>query len=158
MRNHSSSRLFKWIAPLVAVGFILVVIRCSKSSTTPGTFTDVYTNSLSTCTQCHVSTITAAQDGAALDFSTQTNAYNSLMNHVVSGSVAKGTCGSVELVVPSTPANSYLLAVLFTDYNTNFASHNSGCTPYAAHLQDQHLSSAEESSMVQWIQNGAQNN
>ena len=165
-----SLRLSNWLklSPfLLVAGLAFLLSRCGTNSSTPtpGTFTAVYQNTLgsASCTQCHVSG--GANNGSKLDFSTQANAYSTLNPGIatVSGSVAAaGACKSAVLVAKNSPNNSYLLAVIVSDYATlNGATNNvgvTGCTPYSLAQHNVNVSAAEEASIVQWIQAGAPNN
>jgi hypothetical protein len=148
----------------------IVLSRCSQTNKTgtgnnairrePGTFSDVYTNTLSqACVQCHVpGTATSQVSKVKLNFTTQQTAYQTLVASTVSGVTSSGICAGVKIVVPRNPDNSYLSAVLFSDYDkTDFAG-VPGCVPYSLHQQDQNLSAEEKNSVLLWIQNGALNN
>ncbi|MBI5139028.1 hypothetical protein HZA26_00220 [Candidatus Nomurabacteria bacterium] len=143
---------------------VFVFASCGKvpaPSTTTGTFTDVY-NTIKTanCMECHSPTGAAkVNSGVQLDFSTQTTSYSTLTNnHVVTATDIIGTCGTAKLVIAGSPDTSYLAAVLISKYNvTNFAG-ILGCTPYTVHLTDQHITDSDQSSIIDWIKNGALNN
>lgn len=155
----------RWLTAVACVCALFLLTRCGQQSTTTtvsGTFTDVYTNTLSTdCVSCHNPTNGAAtlDNNTTIDFSSQSQAYTTLTAGVVAGMVKAPTCGGLQLVVASNPTNSYVLATMFSTYNTaNFAGKN-GCTPYNhANYGNFNLSAAEQTSIVNWIQNGAQNN
>jgi hypothetical protein len=110
------------------------------------------------CIECHVPTGAATvNNGVQLDFSTQALAYQTLTAKKVTGSTSSGICPNVSIVTAGDPTKSYLAAVLFAKYNaTNFAG-VSGCSPYSVHLQDQNISDAEQTSIINWITNGAKN-
>ena len=95
--------------------------------------------------------------GVQLDFSNQANAYHDLTTYGVTGSDDVTNCGSARMVVANSPATSYFVAVLMQSYEAGFVQ-ATGCTPYTAHYQDQNISAAEQSSIVQWINAGAPNN
>jgi hypothetical protein len=126
-------------------------------TTTSGTFSDVYAKTLKKdCLQCHDGADTA-QFGN-LDFSTQANAYESLTTGTVSGPSSSNICTGVKLVDAGSPASSYLLATLFTEYTA--ASNYGGvaaCIPYNAHALLDALSPSKKASMVAWITAGAPN-
>lgn len=160
MKKLFSSRILKWIAPVAAVGILAVLPQCgTKTSAPSGTFTAVYTNTLSTaCGSCHVPGGAGTTDGTTLDFTTQTTAYSTLLNSVVSGGSSKNTCPNIKIVVPGSPSTSYLVGTLITSYGgTAFeTATGTGCSPYAGHSVN--LSADEETSLTAWIQNGALNN
>lgn len=159
-RLWNPSRILKWLAPVAVVGILAVLPQCgTKTSAPSGTFTAVYTNTLSTaCGSCHLPGGSAAADGVKLDFSTQATAYSTLVGTTVAANDVVGTCGGVKLVAPSSPATSYLVGTLITSYGgTAFeTATGTSCVPYAGHSVN--LSADEESSLTAWIQNGAQNN
>lgn len=140
----------------------ILLCRCGQTPTstptlTEGTFTHVYEKTLkSACIECHVPTGAAFKtDGVLLDFTSQAKAYSTLTTSSVTGGSSKTTCGSAKIVKATKVEDSYLAAVLFTEYNiSNFAG-ISGCTPYTLHLTDQNISSTEKNSITTWIKNGA---
>lgn len=151
------------------VGFIfiltLVCSNCGKtpeSGTTSGTFSDVYTKTIkgSSCVECHSPTGMAKLNyGVQLDFTSQSTSYSTLTNNnVVTASDMTGTCGSAKLIVSGSPSTSYFAAVLISQYNVSNFGGISGCTPYRTHLSDLNISAAEQTSITDWITNGAQNN
>ncbi len=146
---------------------IAALVGCGSSSSNtdttaiPQTFTGVYTNVFSTaCVQCHTGASGSADTSpysSTLDFTNATNAYNTLVGTGVPVQVmgtASSGCHASDIVAPGNPSASYLAAVLFADYKASWTA----CSPYAAHLQDQNLSAAEETAIIGWIQAGAQNN
>ncbi len=141
----------------------VLLANCAKqqqpTSIAP-TFTNVYNNTLkSACVTCHdPSGAATVQNGVQLDFSTQATAYSTLTTKNVTGQTSSGICPGVHIVSAGNPATSYLAAVLFASYaKANFGG-VTGCTPYSVHLQDQHLSSDEQATIIGWIQNGTLNN
>ena len=145
---------------LVILAVLVGLYGCGhgdSSEPTPGTFTYIYSKTLRTaCVECHVSG--GAQNGVNFDFSTQALAYQSFSGSTAQGSSSIGTCGGIKNVNPGSAATSYLLGVINAAYHTNNFAGVGGCTPYAGHLSDQHLTSAEQDSIVTWITNGALNN
>jgi hypothetical protein len=162
MQKTILSRLLPWIRSLFYFGVVLALAKCGNSGSSgpaSGTFTNVYVNTLNTaCIQCHVPGGSAFAAGATIDFTTQTTAYQTLTTSFVSATDVKATCGAVKIVAANDPADSYLAGVLFKTYykSSNFGV--PGCSPYNAHLSDQNLSSAEQTSIITWIQTGAPNN
>jgi hypothetical protein len=147
--------------PLFGLAIALLLSACGKSTeSTSGTFTQVYTNTLSrACIECHKpGTAATDQDGVTLNFSTQATAFSTLLESTVRGASSTGTCGSVKIVTAGSVENSYLAGVLFTDYHKDNFAGVSGCTPYAVHLQNQNLSASEKTTILDWIRNGALNN
>jgi hypothetical protein len=147
---------------LLTLSLLLVLCRCGQApqeTYTSGTFAHVYNVTLKTaCIQCHVPGGSATTAGVTLDFSTQTTAYQSLTTSVVSGGSTKNTCPNISIVLSKDANKSYLAGVLFDSYHTSNFAGVTGCTPYSAHLTDQSLSSDEQTSIVNWINNGALNN
>lgn len=138
----------------------LLLNGCSKSEgPKSGTFGNVYANTLSTtCRSCHQPGGTAyASYNVLLDFSSQNNAYSTLLNRTVSGSSSVGTCGGIRIVSPSAPTSSYLAAVTVSSYSTSNFAGVSGCTPLNSHLTAYPLSSSEQTSLIAWINAGAPN-
>lgn len=138
----------------------LLLNGCSQSEgPKSGTFGNVYANTLSTtCRSCHQPGGTAYSSyNVLLDFSSQNNAYSTLLGRTVSGTSSVGTCGGIRIVSPSAPTSSYLAAVTVSSYNTsNFAGVN-GCTPLNSHLTAYPLSASEQTSLIAWINAGAAN-
>lgn len=158
-------RFEKMILLSVFTAGLLVLSSCGpqpETSTTPasGTFGSVYASFRSNnCIDCHSPGGAAyANNGVQLDFSTQANAYTTLIAKNVTGATSASICAGVKIVASANPSNSYLEAVLNQSYyRTNFAG-VSGCTPYNVHLQDTHLTTSELTSLTSWIQSGAANN
>lgn len=158
----------KILRTLGALGLILVLSRCSNSTTSSisnapsGSFTNIYQNTLSTdCLTCHPgSSATAA--GVTLDFSTQAKAYSSLVGTTGSPSVVSATdyapkCPNVQFVVSDQPSQSYLEAEVDPSYYvaSDFAG-VSTCTPYD-HSGTISLSTSELASITAWINAGIPN-
>lgn len=167
MNRSLSSRLLKLATPFLLVGVALVLSRCGTqtNSAASGTFTDVYNSTLNvSCGSCHVPGGKPAADGASIDFTSKATAYNTLTTLKVTGSVAKGTCGSVPLVAgvgtasTNNAAASYMPYVLFSDYTAPITGAG-GCTPYSLsiHGGGLNLSAAQEASILAWINAGAPN-
>jgi hypothetical protein len=146
----------------IILGMVLVLCRCgskTEETTSSGTFSNVYSVTLKTaCIQCHVPAGSATAAGVTLDFSTQTTAYQTLTASVVSGGSTKNTCANISIVSAKNASKSYLAGVLFSSYNTSNFAGVTGCVPYSAHLTDQNISSDEQTSIINWINNGALNN
>lgn len=140
--------------------------NATKDAPSPGTFSDVYQNYLGTpeCTSCHVPGDTAAtQAGVNLDFSSQANAYASLVTNSATDTVMGGSepaaCKGIPLVTAGNPSASYLVAIAISSYNQTSNFNGQGCTPDNTHLTSNWgASDAMASSITTWIQNGAQNN
>lgn len=156
-----------WFALLVGTTFLLT--RCGDKSSNrsrsfifkdPGTFTDIYTNTISTgCVQCHQPGGTATADNnVQLDFTSQASAFSGLTSENVNGSISAPKCPSVPLVVSADPTDSYLMGTLFPDYykDSNF-DNSANCAPYQ-HGGQVNLSADEKNSILLWIQNGIPNN
>jgi hypothetical protein len=163
----------KIVLQLAAVAALTVILsNCgSKMSSqptsqtaldsTPGTFTNVYQifTQSHNCNQCHVPGAPAYdQNGVKFDLTSQATAFSTLVNQAISGQSSTGICGGVLEVVPGSPQTSYLAAVLDQAYNTASFAGVSSCAPFNGHLQSENLSADEISSIVSWIQGGAQNN
>jgi hypothetical protein len=147
---------------LASAGLLPILLSgCGKESTTPaaGTFGNVYTVTLRTaCANCHAPGGLPTTQGCTLDFSSQAQAYSTLTGGTVAGSGEPTACLGLKYVVAGDPSSSYLVGVLNSTYHVNNFAGHSGCLPYATHLQDQNLTADEQSSIVSWIQGGAQNN
>lgn len=165
-RNVKRERIRRFLfsaCALVSLGS-LALSGCAKKEDEfqEGTFSSVYHNTLKgTCISCHVPG-GAAYDisGVPLDFSSKETAYQTLLSKDVSGqSSSASPCGGkgIRIVNPNHPSDSYLVGVLIADYAINNFAGVSGCLPYAGHLYDTHLSTSEKSSLIKWIQGGAQN-
>jgi hypothetical protein len=155
-----------WLALLTSSLFLLN--RCGNRDSQPnsrsfishdsGTFTDIYTNTLSgQCVACHQPG-SSNNDESTLDFTSQANAFTTLTTGTVVGEQKAPTCGKMPLVIANDPADSYLMGTLFADYykGSNF-NNDADCAPYQ-HGQQVQLSDDEKNSMLQWIQNGLPNN
>ena len=151
----------KVLLALVAAGMVVVLANCGKETaptTTTGTFGGIYTNTFSkACVECHVPTGPATvSNGAQFDVTTQATAYATLHGATVAGLTTKGICPSVNLVVASSAATSYLVGTLFSDYAKSGFGGVTGCTPYNGHSVS--LSTSEKDAIISWIQAGALNN
>jgi hypothetical protein len=128
------------------ISMAILSVGCSSGSTaSSATFTEVYTTILGkSCTNstCHFSGV-----GAALDMSSQPNAYTNLVNVSAAGT-ACGASGLIR-VVPSDPNTSLMYE------KVHDASPPCGAQmPF--HLTP--LSADEQSLIFDWINAGAQNN
>ena len=120
-------------------------------------FTSIYTNVLSqNCASCHQPGGSGTLNGANLDFSSQSQAYNTIFD-MVAGLSSSG-CTSLHNVVASAPRSSYLLAVIDSSYNRAGFGAASGCQPIASHVSGGYASPAAQAAIVTWITNGAANN
>lgn len=155
MKKLTRSDLIKVL--LILLSSILWGCSEEKNSTSPPSFTSIYTQVLvgQACVDCH--SPGGDNNGSQLDFSTQALAFSTLTNLKVTGATSVGTCGDV-FIVGETPDTSFLAAVLFDDYyQDNFAG-VAGCTPYNIHLSNQSLTDSEKANIIGWIQAGAPNN
>lgn len=146
---------------VLGLGLILGVLAtlpgCSPSpaGSTATTFTEVYNASFSvTCVNCHNPGHADYAD-TGLDFTNGDTAYNTMVNVLVSGPANPTTCGTVRRVNPGSAATSYLLGVLFSQDNTNNFAGVTNCRPPNAHIGYSNLSQAERTSIIAWINNGA---
>ena len=157
-RLQARAVLFALVTALLAV----TLPRCGKApDPTPasGTFGSVYAAMTSNnCQVCHVPG--GNNNSSTFDLTSKTTAYSTLVGPKVTGSVSKGTCGTVKLVVASSPSTSYLAGILFSTYNTANFGGASGCTTfYTGHTSiSQPLTTDQQTSLIAWIQNGALNN
>jgi len=151
---------------ILILGAVLLTRCGSKNNPTTvsgvqPTFSSLYSNVFSkNCIQCHEPQGSATvNNGTTLDFSTQGMAYTTLTSGTSVGSFSNnnGECHSVPFIVSSQPTSSYMLATLISDY-THSDFYNVGCTPYSPSAHGATLDSADETALVQWIQNGALNN
>ncbi len=165
MRFNSQIRKLLFVTATLSFSFLLVDCGGSNSNTTQSavvvtaSFASIYSGILSqSCAQCHVPGAPAHDlNGVVLNFSSASAAYSTLKSSNVSGMSSTGTCGGIH-IIGSDSSHSYLAGVLFADYNTNNFAGVSGCQPYANHISDQHITSAQEAAIVQWINAGAPNN
>lgn len=154
MKSHYFN-LVRFTASLSAL--CLVLSHCGQDKS--GTFSSIYTTTLSSaCIQCHVPTgAVYTVNGVPLDFTSKDSAYKTLTYSKASGN-SSNICNNVPIVKKGDPKNSYLVAVLFSDYSTNDFAGQAGCIPYNVHHQDQNLSASEKASIIKWITDGALNN
>lgn len=149
------------IFTLLALGS-LIFSGCSENksnSNVDPTLTDLYSKVFSqSCISCHVPGQSAYDlNGVTIDFTSKDLAYQTLVSKTVSGTSSTGTCGSAYEVVPGSETQSYLVAVLISSYSTDNFAGISGCTPYAGHHENSYLTDEAKSALVQWVQNGANN-
>ncbi len=159
--NSWAAKSLKRVALLttLCIGATLALSNCGKKDETSTTFATVYTETLSTsCVACHDTPGSGAQNGAGLNFSSQALAYSTLTAGNVTATTSVGTCGSVRLVVASSPSTSYLLGTIIQGYSSSSFAGVTNCTPYAGHFSSLNLSSTQQNNLVSWIQGGAQNN
>lgn len=154
--------MMKDSARTLAAGVVLIGILFSLSGCSPATseesanFTSIYNTVLSgTCVNCHFPGGSAWQSGVTLDLSNMDNAYNDLLNRAVQNVSNPSQCMNVRRVQPGSPTTSFLMGVLFSDYNRNNFANVSGCQPSVAHLSYVNLSSTEKGNLATWINNGA---
>ena len=150
---------------LIALLLLAIMsVRCGKSTdpaaaTVSPTYSSLYTNVFgATCNACHVPSGSGYATGGHLDFTSPASGFTSLTT-LKAGGVRSTSCSNVKYVDTSTanPGISYLECVLNSQYNgTNCGQ--TGCTPYANHLQDQNIGASAQSALVSWIQSGAPNN
>jgi len=129
------------------------------SGTGPATFTQAYSQVLgqANCVSCHQPGGSAMiNNGVQLDFSTQTSAYNTLMNNFVTAT--DRTCANVRIVVPNNAPVSYLATVLFPSYYQQNDFVVAGCTPYSGHETTFSFSTSDVNVVIGWINAGAPNN
>jgi len=132
---------------------------CGSSSSTPGnantnttsvTFTKVYSDILSgTCTPCHAPGGTGDAAGR-LDMSTQTAAYTNLQK---SATGASCEASGLHLVVPGDAVMSLLVEKVESAHPPCGTQMPSGCGGAAPCL-----SAAQVQEIIDWINDGAENN
>lgn len=154
--------MVKYGVRIFLVGASLAWTLFSLSGCSPATseesanFASIYNTVLSgTCLNCHFPGGSAWQAGVTLDLSNMDNAYNDLLNRAVQNVSNPSQCMNVRRVQPGSPTTSFLMGVLFSDYNRNNFANVSGCQPSVAHLSYVSLSSAEKGNLATWINNGA---
>lgn len=152
-----------WLPSLAVL--VLLLSRCGalpeSLTLTPasGTFASVYSAlQKNNCTECHVPGRSGPAAGVTLNFTSQATAFSTLTANYVTATASVGTCGAAKIVTSGDPAKSYLAAVLFDSYNINNFGGVSGCSPFTGHLAAYNLSTAEQTSLLNWITNGALNN
>jgi len=157
--NHSKTTLLPnpsllrgWIFTLIFLG------ACSQLEPAP-TFTELYTDVIQKtgCADCHTPGGSGTLAGVQLDFSTQAQAYSTLLNKSVTGTTSVGICSGVAIVTEGRPESSYLAAVLIPSYQISDFGGVSGCTPLNTHTEEQYLTSAQQTQIEKWISAGANN-
>lgn len=127
------------------------------------TFSALYASYLGECVQCHAAGAPGRTPDieTSLDFSTQTMAYQTLRNGKATGLTgAKAACNGVAFVVPGSPDQSLLVAVLAPDVRATFGI--GACT--ASHITDEAAkvgtppSAGFLAALRAWIVAGAANN
>ena len=135
---------------------LLLAFGCSSPKDTASSdsqFSAIYTKSFSvSCTNCHNPTA-APSTFTNLDMTSEGAAYTGLMERVVKPS-ASSTCPNDFRVSPGQPTKSYLLGVLFSDYQASYGG-TPGCVPFVPHSGKDSLTAEEKSAIVNWIQSGA---
>lgn len=160
-------KLKKFIVYVIASA-ALVFIGCSKDMLNDNTknidgsmasplgpnFNSLFENIFSkiSCKSCHRP---GGASGVNLDFTSADNAYNDLLNRGVEIPSNPSQCQTVRRVVSGQPGSSYLMGVLFNDYNKDNFAGVSGCRPNVAHLSQVNLSAAEKTALEGWIRGGA---
>lgn len=154
-----------WAKVILLIGATLTLSQCSNNSLTSvePTFSSLYTNFFyNNCLTCHQPGGTATVASATLDFTDASTAYTSLRTSVASGITSGTACAGISIINTTTPANSFILAILSTDYySTDFAG-ATNCTPYTEHHTNiaisQAFTSNVKTALVEWITQGAQDN
>lgn len=150
-----------------ATAALLFQVGCAPAKSDEGdpavtdsTFTGIYNASFSvTCVNCHSPGASAYVDGVNIDFSTKSNARSDLQSRTVASPASPNSCPQVRIVVANDVANSYLMGVLFSQYNKNNFGGVNGCQPpYNSHLNHVNLSAQERVNIAAWISAGAPNN
>jgi hypothetical protein len=146
------------------LALLMVLTHCGKveEATGPasGTFGHVYKAIKSNnCDECHVPTGAATvNSNVQLDFTSQTTAYTTLMNTTVTGGASVGTCGAVKNVTASDPTKSYFAGIMVPAYRMDNFAGATGCLPVNTHIEQYSFSGDEQTSLTNWIKNGALNN
>lgn len=176
----TSAKAVRGVGAALLVLAILELSACSRSHHPPTTsesesaeellfvddelnstkFASVYGAVLSTaCVECHnPSGMATVNYNVQLNFMNKAAAYTSLMESSVNGATSTGTCGPVRIVVPGQPQNSYLIGTLIQRYASGNFGGVAGCTPYAGHYTIINLTSTQQTGLIGWVQDGAQNN
>lgn len=100
------------------------LLEADLAAPVASTFSALYANYLSECVQCHAAGAPGRTPDieTSLDFSTQKTAYQTLRSGSAKGLTgAKAVCNGVAFVVPGSPAQSLLVAVLDPTARTSFA-------------------------------------
>jgi hypothetical protein len=141
---------------ILSAAALLLAFGCSGTkdeSTGTSQFTTIYNNSFAVqCASCHTSTTTPGTH-TNLEMGTADSAYAGFMERVTRPS-GNTTCTNDFRVVAGQPNKSYLLGLLFADYQASYSG-SAGCTPPVIHLNGLNFTAAEKSAIVQWIQTGA---
>lgn len=150
------------ILALLGAGSLFVSCSNSVDSTTgtvTGTWSSLYANVFSdstTCKDCHRGA--GSSSGITnLDFSSSSTSYNQLVNVIVSNPSSPASCNTIRRVDPNQPTKSFLMGLLFSDYNTNNFGGQSGCQPATTHYSVHNviLSSTVKQAIIDWINAGA---
>ncbi len=166
MKLAAKFRIFEDVkTTILLLALPIILTHCNpkdslKTSNIQPSFSSIYENVLSkNCVGCHEPQGMGTVQGAQIDFSSKAIAYQTLTSSYSSGTASNssGQCSSVPLVSAGHPESSYMLATLFTDYHhSNFGIN--GCTPHSPSAHGATVDSSEKDAIVNWIQNGAQNN
>ncbi len=154
-------RLFQ-ILPSAVVIIVAgtVLLSCSKApdgatSALTGTYDSLYTNVFNVSTKCKNCHQPGGSSGVTLDFTNASNGYYDLITRGLEIPSNPSQCATVKRVSAGFPANSYLMGVLFSDYNANNFAGVSGCQPNVAHLSQVSMSASEKQALIDWITAGA---
>ncbi|PWU17145.1 MAG: hypothetical protein C5B49_09455 [Bdellovibrio sp.] len=151
----------QWMVGLTVAGPLLILAACSgagSGSTSDGSCTTTLrtlfsNNNFITCVNCHQGSGSSSQTN--LDMTSADTAYNGLLATVQSPS-NPSQCANVKRVVPQHPELSYLMGILFADYNSsNFGGVSNCQPPYASHSQSLNLPPNAEADIKAWINCGA---
>ncbi len=152
-------RALNFIGGLTLVSILYTSCGERGTDSVEPTFSSLYANYFSSaCVQCHSPGTDAYDDGVLFDFTTQESAYDSLLSRTVTSPSNPGLCLGVKIVDAGNAKNSYLTGVLLGSYNTNNFAGVSGCRPDQGHINRNDFPSSAQSALLNWINEGAQNN
>lgn len=158
----------KFVGTLATIFFGILILLSSllyqgcgnKSSTdnaVSATYSSLYSNVFSqSCVQCHQPGGSAEGNGAEVDFSSQSRGYSSLTTGTVKGVEAGSNCSGINIVSEGSATTSYMVGLLVSSENGRV--YGSNCTAIRTHIEANYLSSEAANALIQWVNEGAQNN
>lgn len=124
------------------------------------TYSSLYANIFSqVCTQCHYPGGSAMLDGVEVDFSSAATGFTTLTGGTVKGIQGGPGCSGIRLVKAGAHTESYAIGLLVESESGR--DYNPGpevCIPPVFHVEGGFLSLEGAQALIQWVNEGAQNN
>lgn len=164
MKSSNYTQLkFLVVVPIALLG----LISCSEDAEVEPTFSSLWENKFNSCgnVTCHSA---AASNGTELgpDLSSKSNFYNNLVNKNVAAdfpdwaAVRTGSCDSVDFIEPNNANQSTVVGSLVESVSDTLAANFNCTTAYNLHVVEKvHITDSKlQDALIQWVNDGAQNN